>query len=120
MAEPWKEADELLREYANHKGHEWSGFSASAIQHQIVTRNGRWADWSLMPTVDTVLSQAQFDVDDLARNYLGITVISEDLSELDRYAGSPVFGFARPGTWCVSICPRACRYFPLYRATMMH
>lgn len=120
MAEPWKEAVELLREYFDHKGFEWPGFSASHLQHRIQTRNGRWMNWSLIPETDSILSQACFDVDDLANNYVGAKIIMEDLTSLDCYSGTPVFGLAQPGTWTISICPRAKRYWPLYRATVMH
>jgi len=120
MAEPWKEAVELVREYSQHLGHEWPGFSANDLLHRIQIQDGQWSDWSLMSDVDRVLDLACFNVDELLQDYLGVKIIVEDLTELDAYAGSPVFGYAQPGMWAISICPRAKRYLPLYRATVMH
>jgi Zn-dependent peptidase ImmA (M78 family) len=120
MAEPWKAAAALMREYYDSKGQEWVAFSASRLIERVKLARNRWADRTLRAEAAEIIRRAAFDVDDLVERHLGVDLEIESLRELDRVAGAQVFGLADTQRWTIAVCERAEAYEPLYRATVMH
>src|SRR6185312_14053471 len=81
---------------------------------------GGWRDEEVRAFALDVLRRGNFDVCDLAENFLGIDLYVGDLRALDEQAGAPVFGLAQPESRTIEICQRAESYEPLFRSTVMH
>lgn len=119
-AAPAKAANRLLGEYFRVRGRFSPEEEARRALREITHRRGRCVAARDIDRADEVLRHACFDVDDVAENFLRVELRIESLARFDSTAGAPVFGFARPQRWQITICERAERYMPLYRTTVMH
>lgn len=86
----------------------------------IRLRDNRWQHHNHRKRAEQIFEAARFDVDELAENFLGLTLSVEPMHRLDAIAGATVFGAANPRAGEIRICERAEAYPPLYRTTVMH
>ncbi len=113
-------AGRLLTEYCRSQGRETPAVEAARLLSRIRVCKARWANRDTASSALRLLGNAAIDVDDLAENHLGVTLSVECLERFDRYSGAPVYGVARPNSRHVTVCTRALKYEPLYRATIAH
>ena len=120
MTRATEAACKMMREYFGSRGEPSPQDAAEALLDRLrVGAKPQFTDrqYSL---ARPIMKNAYFDVDDLAENHLGVSLIIERLDHLDVEAGAKVFGFARPIAREITICERATTYEPLYRTTVMH
>lgn len=86
----------------------------------IDRQTGCWPGEAAIFAAYDILDAAAFSIDDLAENFLGVTLTIEPLTRLDHEAGAQVFGLAYPSLNEITICERAENYLPLFRTTVAH
>jgi len=120
VAKIFQNPDDLLHDYFK-SHHETSPSDDALLLLKGFIEGGlRWRDDKVVDFAKSVMTRANFDVCDLAENFLGIDVYITDLSSYDERADAPVFGIARPASQTIEICQRAEKYEPLFRSTVMH
>ena len=120
MSNASAEAHNLARAYYKSHNQLPPAQAATSLMNKIRVRHNRWTDPRCRDQAAHIIDQAQFDVDDLAENFLGLSLSIESLERFDAVTGAAVFGAANPRTGEIRICERAANYEPLYRATLMH
>jgi hypothetical protein len=120
MRAEFEQPTELLAAYFRSRGEAAPADDARWLLKVFVQSGFRWRDAETRSFALHVLGRGNFDVSDLAENFLGIDLYVSDLSCLDAEAGAPVFGLAKPDARIIEICQRAESYEPLFRSTVMH
>lgn len=122
MTRAWHMAKKVMTEYYASRGSEWPEVAAAELLDRVhINRSTlQWENRDLVPAARAVLHDACFNVDDLAENFLHLTLHIENLEYLDCKAGASVLGCARPRERTITVCERTLAYEPLYRATVMH
>lgn len=118
--EAWKAASELMAGYYEARGKGWPAIRADKALRRIPFAEDLPSGQELETEARAVLDDAVFDVDDLAKNHLGIRLDVECLRRLDVIVGGPVYGHAVPEENRICACERTLQYMPLYRTTVMH
>lgn len=113
-------ATERLTDYFRCR-HDVAPFDEAEVLLRQITARRRWNEpFDFASKAYRLLQQIRIDVDDFIENYLGVTLRIERLEDLDKHAGSEVFGCADVRNRTIRICERTLGYEPLYRATAMH
>lgn len=121
MPNPRTVAIELIGDFFGWQNESTPDQRARDLINRIkIKRGSRWFPEAAVRDGCEILQRAAFDIEVLARDFLGIELKSEDLGRYDSLTGAPVFGLAEPDEWLIQICPRARQYMPLFRATVAH
>jgi len=115
---------DTLRDYSRSRGREPAFSRADLYVRHLVSlylanRQRALTDPQIV-AVEDILREATVDVDELAEIDLKIHLSIEKLTAFDGLAGAKVLGYAVPASRRITICERAERYLPLYRATVLH
>jgi len=114
-------AEALVSDYFAGRGESCPESDAKEIIAKVrIVDQVRWFPRKYVDDAIAIIRKAAFDIDDLAKNFLGIDVKVAELTKYDSLTGAPVYGLAHPTDWAIHVCRRATDYKPLYRATVAH
>ncbi len=105
--------------FYQNRGHVWPAIQARDLIPHICVKGTRWANEEDVGRVASLLEQARFDVNELAEDYLGLSISRPSLLPLDNDSGR-LFGYTFTGTSEIAVCRRTLDYLPLYRTSVMH
>src|SRR5258706_16453052 len=114
MPAEFETADSLLQAYFADRGQPPPSTTALDLLRASCFGGGAWRNNAEREACHETINRANFDVEDLTENFLGIDLYVENLSEFDKRAEAPVFGIAKPASRTITICERATGYQPLY------
>lgn len=119
MRHSYQIAYRVMREYYHARGEQWPADEAKRLLVLYVQAGFRWRPEAAEHAYG-VLARANFDVVDLAQNFLQFDMVVHDLRSFDTDAGAPVFGAAFTKSHSFAVCDRTTLYQPLFRSTVVH